>query len=77
MPLTTIKVPVELRERVSTAARERGVTAATLLSELLDQDERRQRLAAARDAIERQPPDESYWAEARAWDEIAGVGDDD
>lgn len=41
---TTIKVPVELRDRINREARARGVTAAGLIEGLLDGYERRWRM---------------------------------
>jgi hypothetical protein len=67
---TTIKVPSDLRDRINAEASERGLTAAGLLAELLDDYERAQRLAAAKEAMAG-GMDEEYWAEFAAWDAIA------
>lgn len=63
---TTIKVPVELRDRINHDAQERGVTAAGFIAGLVDGYERRRRVEsfgrAFRDA------DQDYWDEFREWD---------
>lgn len=66
MGTTTIKVPVELRDRINRDARERGVTAAGLIEGLLDGYERRQRIEAFGRAFRN--ADQSYWDEFRDWD---------
>lgn len=77
MALTTIKVPVDLRERISTSARARGVTAAALITEALDELDRQQRWAAVGTAFADLSPDDDYWDEVRAWDAIsAGLSDE-
>lgn len=77
MAVTTIKVPVELRERISTSAKARGVTAATLLAEALDELDRQQRWAAVGAAFAALDPDDDYWDEVKAWDALsAGLPDE-
>lgn len=66
MATTTIKVPVELRDRINRDAQKRGTTAAELIEKLLDAHERRQRMEAFGRAF--QDADDSYWDEFRAWD---------
>ncbi len=66
MATTTIKVPVELRDRINVEAQERGMTAAGLIERLLDAHERRQRLEAFGRAS--RSADASYWDEFHAWD---------
>lgn len=66
MVFTTIKVPVELRDRINQDARERGVSAAGLIEGLLDGYERRQRMEAFGRAF--RGADETYWDDFRAWD---------
>ena len=66
MATTTIKVPVQLRDRVNREARERGVTAAGLIESMLDAYERRQRMEAFGRAFAR--ADATYWDEFRSWD---------
>ena len=68
MASTTIKVTVELRERVSREAKRRGVTAAALLAEALDELDRQQRWEDVRQAYASLPADEGYGDEVRAWD---------
>ena len=77
MALTTIKVPVELRDRISTDAKAHGVPTAVLLRELLDDWEHRRRMAAVGQAFATLAPEDEYWDEVRAWDVIAsGLADD-
>ncbi len=71
--MTTIKVPKELRERISRDAARRGVTAAALISDLLDRDEREQRLAAVGEAYAA-APDADYAEETTAWDAASADG---
>lgn len=66
MAMTTIKVTVELRDRINHDARERGVTAAGLIEGLLDGYELRQRMEEFGQAI--READKSYWDEFRSWD---------
>lgn len=76
MALTTIKVPVELRDRISSDAKARGVPTAVLLTELLDEWEHRQRMSAVGEAFATLATDDEYWDEVRAWDDIAsGLGE--
>lgn len=70
MALTTIKVPVELRDRISRDAKERGVTAAALLNQLLDDAERARRMEAVGAAFATLKDDDEYWDDVRAWDAI-------
>jgi predicted transcriptional regulator len=62
---TTIKVPPALRDRVNREANTRGLTAAELLTELIDDYERRQRLDAFGRAFA--AADEQYQAETETW----------
>lgn len=66
MATTTIKVPVELRDRINQDAKARGTTAAGLIERLLDAHERRSRMDAFGRAF--RSADASYWDEFRAWD---------
>lgn len=72
MAMTTIKVPVELRNRINQDAQERGVTAAGLIEKLLDAYERRRRMEAFGRAFRQ--ADVSYWDESRDWDVTLGDG---
>lgn len=63
---TTIKVPVELRDRINRDAQERGVTAAGLIEGLLDGYERRRRMEAFGQSF--RSAEREYWDEFRDWD---------
>jgi len=65
-PLTTLKVPKALRERISRQAAAEGSTAAGLLARLLDEHDRRLRFEAVRAAYAE--PDASYRDETADWD---------
>ncbi len=71
--LTTIKVSQDLRQRISRDAAQRGVTAAVLISELLDTYERDQRLAAVGKAY-LGAVDVGYVDEIAAWDQTSFDG---
>lgn len=71
---TTIKVPVQLRDRINRHAQARGVTAAGLIEGLLDGYERRQRMESFGRAF--RGADSEYWDEFRAWDVTLGDGQD-
>lgn len=70
--MTTITVPVDLRDRIDHDARERGVTAAGLIEGLLDASERRRRMEVFRRAF--QNADAGHWDEFRSWDVTLGDG---
>ena len=71
-PMTTIKVPKDLRVRIAREAAEQGVTAARLISGLLDEHERRARFRAVGRAYA--TVDSGYAAETEHWDTLAGDG---
>ncbi len=71
--MTTIKVSRDLRQRISEDAAERGVTAAVLISELLDNYEREQRLAAV-GRVYLGARDVGYVEEIAAWDQTSSDG---
>lgn len=71
--VTTIKVPRALRERIAQDASRRGVTAASLIGELLDRYERDQRLAAVGEAYAA-GADAGYADDLAAWDEVSADG---
>lgn len=71
-PTTTIKVPKDLRARISREAAEQGTTAAGLISTLLDEHEKRGRLRAVGRAYA--TADSSYAEEVEQWDTLAGDG---
>lgn len=70
MALTTIKVPTELRDRISRNAKQRNMTLSALLRELVDAYDREQRFAAIRDAYARLPADDDYREEIAEWDSV-------
>lgn len=72
MTMTTIKVSTQLRDRINHDARQRGVTAASLIEELLDAHERSQRMAAFGRAF--RGADATYWDELRTWEATADDG---
>ena len=72
--VTTIKVPRALRERISQAAARRGVSAASLIGELLDRYEREQRLAAVGAAYTAARAESGHADERAAWDEVMADG---
>ncbi|MCH5642560.1 MULTISPECIES: toxin-antitoxin system protein [unclassified Gordonia (in: high G+C Gram-positive bacteria)] len=74
MGTTTIKVSVELRDRINRDAEAHGVTAAGLIEKLLDGYERRQRMEAFGNAL--RAADADYWDEFRDWDTTLSPGDD-
>jgi hypothetical protein len=63
---TTIKVSSELRDRISSEAQARGLTAAGLIEGLLDGYERRRRIESFGRAFRGVGP--GYWDEFREWD---------
>ena len=75
-PMTTIKVPKHLRERLSRNAGRAGLTAAALISDLLDERERQARFDAVRHAYETSTDDagDAHAAETQEWDSLAGDG---
>jgi len=65
---TTIKVSIELRDRINPHARKRGVTAAGLIEGLLDGHESRTRMESFGRAI--RGANRKYWDEFRQWDAL-------
>lgn len=70
--MTTIKIPKQLRARVTRSAAEQGLTAAGLIDALLDEHERHRRFEAVRAAYAVDDP--TYTQEVEAWDGLAGDG---
>jgi predicted transcriptional regulator len=70
--VTTIKVPTELRDRLAREAARQGRTAAGLIAALLDDEDRRRRFVAVRDAYAH--ADAGYRDEVDEWDRLAGDG---
>lgn len=73
MGMTTIKVPKKLRDRINLDAKERKISAAQVIEELLDARDRARRMAAFGRAF--QAADEEYWVESKEW-ESASVESD-
>ena len=71
---TTIKVPVELRDRIKREAQEQGLSAAGLIEKLLDGYERRRRMEAFGRAF--RGADQEYRDEFREWDVPLADGQD-
>lgn len=71
---TTIKVPVELRDRINREAQDRGVTAAGFIEGLVDGYERRRRVESFGRAF--RGADRDYWDEFREWDVTLSDGRD-
>jgi hypothetical protein len=74
-PMTTIKVPRDLRARISREAAAQGTTAGGLISALLDDHEKRARLLAVGRAYA--SIDDAYVAEVDLWDTVAADGLDE
>jgi hypothetical protein len=70
--VTTIKVPKSVRERVAARANEQHITAAEVITQLLDEADRRARFDAVRAAYA--DPDPAYRDETETWDTLAGDG---
>ena len=77
MGTTTIKVPVELRDRISADAKAHGQTIAARLEQLISAAERKARFASVRDAYARLAVDDDYQAETQSWDALSADGLDD
>lgn len=73
-PTTTIRVPVETRDRLAAQARERGVSIAALLTELALRTEREAMLRAERDATRADAAAHTGRDEDRDWDDTIGDG---
>lgn len=67
MTVTTIKVPVELRDELKRQAAAHDRTLAQHLSALARSQARADRLGQARQAVVDNPPDEAYLREAGEW----------
>jgi hypothetical protein len=73
-PTTTIRVPVETRDRLAAQARERGVSIAALLTELATRTEHEAILRAERDATRADAAVHAVRDEDRDWDDTIGDG---
>lgn len=67
MTMTTIKVPSELRDVLKAQAKEHGRSIGSHLQVLAGLEARRGRLARMRKAMETNPPDAEYTADASDW----------
>lgn len=72
MPLTTIKVTTDVRDRLKTQASAAHRTLGEHLAHLADMNDRRARFASLKQAIDATPKKElaSYRAETEAWDRL-------
>jgi hypothetical protein len=73
--MTTIKVPKDLRDRISRDAALAGLTAAGFLGALLAEHERAARFDSVRQAYAT-APDAEYLIETAQWDKLASAGPD-
>jgi hypothetical protein len=71
---TTIKVTPHTRDRINDRARAQGVTPATLVERLLDQDDRARRFDAVRAGYAALPADDDYYAETGEWEAVGTDG---
>ena len=78
-PLTTIKVPQPLRQRIAGDAAEEGVTAAVFLTGLIDRYERDRRFAEVRRAYAGYDSgaDSDYAELTQTWDRLTAGGIED
>ncbi|KAA8969736.1 antitoxin [Mycobacterium sp.] len=74
MATTTIRVPVQTRDRLAVQARERGISIAALLTELAARAEREEIFAAERDATRAEATLPAVRDENRDWDATVGDG---
>lgn len=73
-PTTTIRVSVQTRDRLAAQARERGVSIATLLTELATRAEQETIFRAERDATRAEAALRAARDENRDWDATVGDG---
>ncbi len=73
-PTTTIRVSVQTRNRLAAQARERGVSIATLLTELASRAEHEAIFRAERDATRAEGAQQAVRDEHRDWDTTVGDG---
>ena len=71
---TTIRVPVQTRDRLAAQARERGVSIAALLTELAARAEREAIFRAERDSTRAEAALQTVRHENRDWDTTVGDG---
>jgi hypothetical protein len=73
-PTTTIRVPIETRDRLAAQARTRGVSIAALLTELAGRTEREALLKAEREATRADATKQAVRDEAAEWDDTVNDG---
>ena len=73
-PTTTIRVPVQTRDRLAAQARERGVSIAALLTELAARAEHEAIFRAERDATHAEATAHAVREEDRDWEDTVGDG---
>ena len=72
---TTVKVPIPLRDRLASGAKAERRSIAAYLSDVLDEHDRRARMARLGAAIRDTPADDEYWTEFATLDQIGGGAD--
>jgi hypothetical protein len=73
-PTTTIRVPIETRDRLAEQARTRGVSIAALLTELASRTDREAILKAEREATRADATKTAVRDEAADWDDTVNDG---
>jgi post-segregation antitoxin (ccd killing protein) len=73
-PTTTIRVPIQTRDRLAAQARERGVSIAALLTELATRAEHEAIFRAERDATRAEATAHAVHDEERDWDHTVDDG---
>ena len=71
---TTIRVPVQTRDRLAAQARERGISIAAFLTELASRAEREAIFRAERDATLAEATVAAVRGEDRDWDDVVADG---
>lgn len=71
---TTIRVPLQTRDRLAAQARERGVSLSALLTELVSRAERETSFRAERDATRADANARAVRDEDRDWDDAVDDG---
>jgi hypothetical protein len=71
---TTIRVPVQTRDRLAAQASERGISIAAFLTELASRAEREAIFRAERDATRAEATIAAVRGEDRDWDDVVADG---
>jgi hypothetical protein len=71
---TTIRVPIQTRDRLAAQARERGISIAALLTELASRSEHEAFFRAEREATRADATVAAVREEDRDWDDTVGDG---